>query len=314
MATTAPAIPNRQDPSTRPMPWPRALLLMTRPAQIVLIGLIFVVGVLLALWRGADASGQLTTFGLALLLLVMASAAVHLANEVADEATDLLARRTPFSGGSGALEASGLRSKVPRTLALTLSVVVVVVALVARPLSPAATVLLLLGLVGGLAYSLWPVAAMRRGWGEPLNAVLGAMLLPLYGVAVGAGGIAPLDAVAFTPFLFVTFASVLATAWPDREADAVTGKRTMQVRLRPATLRRIALGSVAAFIVSTLASALTGALPLALAGLLVTPPLMLGLARYTKIRSPAANVAAMVGWVLISGAVLIGSLIVGGGT
>ena len=71
---------------------------------------------------------------------------------------------------------------------------------------------------------------------------------------------------------------------------------------------------MAAFVVSTLMSAATGALPLALAGLLVMPPLALGLARYTRVRSPAANVAAMVGWVLITGAVLAGSLVTGGGT
>jgi 1,4-dihydroxy-2-naphthoate polyprenyltransferase len=57
------------------------------------------------------------------------------------------------------------------------------------------------GLRGGHAYSLPPVAAMRRGSGEILNALLGGLLLPLFGVAIERGTVAPLDVLAFLPML-----------------------------------------------------------------------------------------------------------------
>jgi 1,4-dihydroxy-2-naphthoate octaprenyltransferase len=145
---------------------------------------------------------------------------------------------------------------------------------------------------------------MRRGWGEPLNALLGSMLLPLFGVAVVAGATGPDDILAFLPFFFVTLASVMATAWPDRRADAATGKRTMQVRLPAASLRRIHTGAAVAFVLATVASAAIEAMPLALAGLLVAPALALSVARYTRRRSPWPNVAAMVGLAFITTAAL----------
>jgi 1,4-dihydroxy-2-naphthoate octaprenyltransferase len=171
--------------------------------------------------------------------------------------------------------------------------------------SGAAAALLLAGLAGGLAYSLPPIAAMRRGWGEPLNALLGALLLPLFGVAVVVGSVGSSDVVAFLPFFLVVMASVMATAWPDRDADAATGKLTMQVRLGPRTLRLIHAAASATFVVATLISAAVGAMPLALAGLLVLPALVVGAARYTRVTSPLANVAAMVSLVAITTVALI---------
>jgi 1,4-dihydroxy-2-naphthoate octaprenyltransferase len=50
-----------------------------------------------------------------------------------------------------------------------------------------AGLLLMAGVVGGLAYSVAPVALMRRGAGEAVNAILGGLLLPLYGVASATG-------------------------------------------------------------------------------------------------------------------------------
>jgi 1,4-dihydroxy-2-naphthoate octaprenyltransferase len=293
------------------MAWPRALLLMTRPTQIALVVGIFINGGLLAIWGGAGSATLLMeTWGAGLLLVVVA-ASVHLANEAADHETDRRTRRTPFSGGSGALDASGLSPGVPLSLSLVLATVAIVgtAAVVAvGGLSTLAAVLLLLGLGGGLAYSLEPAAVERRGWGEVLNAVLGALLLPLFGVAAVAATLSLEDIIAFLPFLFVTLASVMATAWPDREADAATGKHTMQVRVRPVWLRVIALLAMTAFVASTLVSMATAAMPMAGLGLLVLPLLLVGLARYTRVESPIANVAAMVGLGSLTLLVLVTSL------
>ncbi len=311
MATTVPAMPrdHARETSARLGRW-RALVAMARPSQIALVGLVAANGMLLGVWQGAAAGLSVVTVALAATLTLLAAAAVHLANEAADAETDRLTIRTPYSGGSGALQASGLDRRRSLWLALGLAAVVAGAAVAAGlsgVLSVVASALLLAGLLGGLAYSLPPVSAMRRGWGEPLNALLGGMLLPLFGVAVVAGDISVDAMIAFLPFVFVVLLSVMSTAWPDRVADAATGKRTMQVRRSPGELRLIALAATLAFGVATLLSAATAALPYAMAGLLVAPFLVEALLRYTRDERPAAAVAAMVGL----GVITCGSLVVG---
>lgn len=285
---------------------------MTRPTHIALILVVFSNGLLLAWWREGTASEPHTPIWVVVGLLIIASAAIHLANEAADHESDRRTIRTPFSGGSGALEASGLSPRVPLVLsaglaALTAGLTLGLVAVGTVPLIVG--VILLLGLSVGLAYSLPPLAIERRGWGEPVNAALGGMLLPLLGVATVLVSITFDDVVAFLPFVAVTFLSVLATAWPDRVADAAAGKATMQVRIPPSRLRAIAIISAVAFVASTVVSVWVEAMPLAIVGLLVTPLLVVGLARYTRSESPLANVAAMVGLAVITSFALIGGLL-----
>lgn len=280
----------------RPMSPVRALVAMARPSQVALIWVIYLAGVLLGLSR---AGGVLQPWVVAVMALLItgAATAAHLVNEAEDAATDRRTTRTPFSGGSGALEASGLDPRVARWLGLGLATAVVALTWAAwllLPLPATTVTLVLAGLVGALCYSLPPLAAMRHGWGEPLNAVLGGLLLPLAGVAVVTGRVTIVDALAFLPFVLVVLASVMATAWPDREADGATGKFTMQVRLRPPTLGRLHAGLTLAFVPLTLLVAAMGAAPYALAGLLVVPALVIGTAGYTKRTSPLPNVAAMV--------------------
>lgn len=301
-----------QRSTARPTGTFHALMLMARPSQVALVVLVFAAGALVGAWRGtvrggADVAEAWTvTSGLA--LLVMSTVAVHWANEAADAVTDARSQRTAFSGGSGALAASGLSPEVPLRLALALAGLTAVVAVavaVAGAIAPTALILLLAGLAGGLAYSLPPVAAMRRGMGEPLNALLGGLVLPLYGVAVVAGRVEAVDLLAFLPLTFVVLCSVLATAWPDREADAATGKRTLQVRWPVGRLRALHAGGIAAWSVTTLAVIATDALPFPAAGLLVAPLLLLGHAWYTTDRSPWPSVAAMVGLIGITTVALL---------
>ena len=279
----------------------RALVAMARPSQVALVWAVYAAGVLLGLARtGAAAEPWPVLMGA--LLIGGAAVSAHLVNEAEDAQTDRLTVRTPFSGGSGALAASGLAASVPLRVGLVLAAVVVAaiwLAWVELGLPALAATLMLAGLAGALCYSLPPLAAMRHGWGEPLNALLGALLLPLAGVAAVVGSVGLADLLAFLPLTLVTFASVMATAWPDREADAASGKLTLQVRLQPWALRRVhAAASVAAVAAMGLA-ALAGASPFALAGLLIVPALVVGILHYTRQTSPLPNVAAMVGLTLV---------------
>jgi 1,4-dihydroxy-2-naphthoate octaprenyltransferase len=175
-----------------------------------------------------------------------------------------------------------------------LAVAVAVPSVVTRLLTPAATVLLLVGLLGGWAYSVGP-SLSRRGWGEVLNAALGGLVLPLYGVAVVRGSIRTMDVVLFVPFMLLVFASMLETQWPDRHADAASGRQTLTSRLAPATLRGVASVSVAAaYLLVVLLSASVLPWPLVAVFVLVLPLSVVGVHRLTREERPLPAVAAMV--------------------
>jgi len=272
-----------------------ALLKMSRPAQLGLIVLVYASGVLLGYVRGGDAPPAAIAVGG--LLLLLAAVSVHLTNEYVDIRTDTLTVRTRFSGGSGVLPAGIIDPSVARGAAVIATVATSVAALafhLGGALPEAGFLLLMTGLVGGLAYSLPPVAASRRGLGELTNALLGGFLLPLYGVAIARGSVTALDMLAFVPFALVVFASVMATAWPDRTADAATGKRTLQTRLSARSLRSIHAITIVLFIVAEGAAAVLGASPAAPLSLAVLPLLLLAHRRYTVVAAPTLSVAAMV--------------------
>jgi len=286
-----------------------ALVAMARPSQLTLVVLVYATGLLLGVARGATVDDA--RVAVVSVLLLLAAVASHWANEAADAETDARSVRTPFSGGSGALARSTLDPSVPLRLSLTLAVgvgLVAVAALAAGWLGALAASLLLVGLVGGLAYSLPPVAAMRRGWGEPLNALLGGLALPLFGVAVMRDRIEPLDVLAFLPFTAIAWCSVMATAWPDRAADGATGKLTLQVRWPAARLQRLHAAIAAAWLALTVLAIVADAAPGAVAGLAVLPLVLLGVARYTRRTSPWASVAAMVLCISITTVTLIAAV------
>ncbi|MFN3373427.1 MAG: prenyltransferase [Chloroflexus sp.] len=156
---------------------------MSRPLILPSGVLAYAVGVAMALADGPIDWGRQA---IGLTLTMLANLAAHYADEYADADTDALAHHTGVSGGSGAI-AFGYAD---RTLALQAALVVTGITLLggawatlhgAIPL--AAGVILLVGLLGGWAYSMPPIALERRGWGEFTNALLGGLLMPLMAYA-----------------------------------------------------------------------------------------------------------------------------------
>lgn len=233
-----------------------------------------------------------------LLALLPVAATIHYANEYADRDTDAITDRTPFSGGSGALVETGLPASFLRTAtaaAAFASIGVLAIGFVGGWLPLEAVGLLVLGFVAGLAYSLPPIQLVRRGAGEPINALLGGVFLPIYGVAV-VGTPAAAAWLVVVPFALVVGCNLLAVHWPDREADAAVGKRTLAVRLSPGALRRsFALLSVTAGAIAAVLWSI-GVLPdlVAMAHLTAAPFLLWGWITLTRRRSPLPAVAAMV--------------------
>lgn len=290
---------------------PRVWTLWTaaRPSQLVLIVLVYVLGVGMATVGppliAADSapatvrSAQfLETFLAGVTALLPVAVTIHYANEYTDVETDALTTRTPFSGGSGALDRIGLPRSFLRSTTIGSAVVALVVvagiaSIVGLPLDALVLLAVIFGL--GLAYSLPPIAFVRRGIGEVINAFLGGVLLPLYGVAVVASP-RPAAAFAVVPFTLLVGCNLFATHWPDRAADAAVGKRTLAVRWSPARIRRafVTLAATAAIVTATLW--LGGILPdaVALAHLAPVPFLLWSWLVLTHQRSPLPAVLAMV--------------------
>ncbi|WP_049931059.1 prenyltransferase [Halosimplex carlsbadense] len=289
-----------------------ALWAASRPSQVALVGLVYLLGVGMSTAGAPLVAGSATASTAAdalapgfasrvlagALALFPVTVAVHYANEYADADTDALTDRTPFSGGSGALVRTGLApSLLLRATRGACGVAALATLAVAASglVSPVATALLGAALLAGLAYSLPPLALVRRGVGELVNATLGGLLLPVYGVAVVATPTAT-AAVAALPFASVVGCNLLATHWPDRRADEAVGKRTLAVRWSPGRIRR-AYAALAVTAVATTAALWWGGVfptPVAVAHLLAVPLLLRGWAVLTRHPGPLPSVLAMV--------------------
>ncbi|NIM94791.1 MAG: prenyltransferase [Anaerolineales bacterium] len=269
---------------------------MARPTQILLIGFVYLFGALLAYASGVSIDSVVLLFGF--LALVPTSISIHYANEYADYETDSLTVRTPFSGGSGALPGSGLPRKIALIgawVALFIGVVLALAGWVLGLLTIHAVAILTVGAFFGWMYSLRPLALAWRGWGELDNALLGGVLLPFYGFVVQSGRLEWWVLVACLPFGAMAFINLLATTWPDREADAIVGKRTLATRWPVGRLRLIYWAvALSAFVLMLLM--VGNILPLVVfwGSLLVLPVVVWGAVRYTRQRSPFPTVAAMV--------------------
>ncbi len=277
----------------------RVVVSMSRPPQLGAVSLVYLLGVLMA--GGSGGSASLTTLLIGWLALLFVAASIHLANEYADAETDALTRRTFFSGGSGALAATG----APRELALraagfalAIGAGCALLAAIGGAFPPLALGLLILGAGLGWMYSLPPLALAWRGWGEALNALLGGMLLPLFGFTVVSGRLEAWALAGTLPLSVLVFVNLLATTWPDRGADALVGKWTLATRWAQGRLRRTYLLSAGmGVLLLLLGSGLPD--PVARTSLLVLPLIAWGAASYTRVRSPFPSVAAMISLILL---------------
>jgi 1,4-dihydroxy-2-naphthoate octaprenyltransferase len=282
---------------------PRAWTLWaaSRPAQLLLIVAVYALGVVVAVARGAPLGEGALLAGVA--ALVPTAAGVHYANEYADHETDALTERTPFSGGSGALQATGLPRRLVSTAAavatLTAGVGLAGAAL-AVGLLPARAVAILAGsALVGVQYSVGPLALARRGLGELANAALGGVALPCYGAAV-VSGLDHAVVLAVLPFALLVFVNLLEVGWPDRRADADIGKDTLAVRWPPRRLR-LAYGGVTVAAFAALVALTEGLLVPAVIPWTVTlstlpamPVFAWGTVRFTERKAPLPAVLGMV--------------------
>jgi 1,4-dihydroxy-2-naphthoate octaprenyltransferase len=97
-----------------------------------------------------------------------------------------------------------------------------------------------IGTIGGWIYSLPPRLAWK-GFGELLNTLLGAWLLPFFGFVQISKTTGFWVFWAVLPVTFFAFNNLLAVTWPDRKADQMVGKNTLATRLEPWVLKMLYL-------------------------------------------------------------------------
>jgi 1,4-dihydroxy-2-naphthoate octaprenyltransferase len=267
--------------------------------QLVAITLVYTWGVLLALSQKINFSW--TLFSYAWLVAILISVSIHYVNEYADVETDRLTKRTPFSGGSGAL----VESDLPRTLALKGAFAFLITGILIASLgwflhilSLSTLIVLIIATFLGWGYSLPPLALAWRGLGELDNAFLGGVLLPVYGYLVFTNQIDVFVISSVIPFGLLAFVNLLATTWADKWADAQVGKYSLATRYPAHRLRvlyALVVGAAYLFVFW-----LAPYPPLIMwASLLTVPISVTGFLRYTRQTNPAPSVAAMIAFLMV---------------
>ncbi len=230
--------------------------------------------VLLALSGGlAQGIGALDLSRLLLGALGLAAAhvLVNVLNELADDASglDLETERTPFSGGSGALQNGLISRRGAWGVVVVSGAVALVVAATALGVYREWRLLPVLGAGAAciVSYSPW---LMRIGLGEAA-AGLGLGGLPVIGAALLQGGdLRPAVLLVAIAATAMTFNLLLFNTIPDAAPDRRAGRRSLVHRFGVAGVARIGL---AAWAVATLGigwGLVTGLLP-AWAGLATIP-------------------------------------------
>jgi 1,4-dihydroxy-2-naphthoate polyprenyltransferase len=208
------------------------------------------------------------SYGLAQLAISAFHLMTHYANDYFDCAGDAGAKRTPFSGGSGALVDGSLAPVVALRASLACATVG---ALAALGLWFAANAELAAALAAAIAVLAWiysapPLRLTARGLGELDTALVVAVLVPLCAFAAQRHAVDLRALAAALPGAAAMVAMMLAVEFPDLAADTACGKRNVLVRLGVSTGARLGAAAVAA---------IYGCAPLALAA---GAPLLFGIA------------------------------------
>jgi 1,4-dihydroxy-2-naphthoate octaprenyltransferase len=268
------AVPAEPSPARFRSPLTRAIA-ASRPAFLSVTAVAVLVGIANAALAGSPIRPALALA--TLLLALLAHAAGNLLNDWADagNGSDAInqARLFPFTGGSRFID-NGVMTRaevgaLARTLALSTITGGILLTLIVGPW------LLALGAAGLLlawAYSAPPLWLVARALGE--LSIACAWLL----VVIGADGVlrgvpAASAAVAGLPLALLVANILFVNQFPDREADAAVGKRTLVVRLGAERAR----GGSAVLAVTAhgwlLGAVLVGALPSTALAALVAAPL-----------------------------------------
>lgn len=262
----------------------KTVLATLRPPFLVLPPVLVMLGLATALATGHSVST--TYFLLALAGALAAHAGVNSLNEYLDFSSGLdnTTQRTPFSGGSGALPGNPGAARAVLTAAVICLLITTLIGLYfvsvrGWQIAP----LGLLGIVIIISYTGWInrhplicLIAPGLGFG-PL------MVIGTHFVLTGEYALLP-AVVSLVPFFLVSNL-LLLNQFPDREADAIAGRRHLIIRYGTGSGVAAYLLFVLFACVVTIAAFITDLMPAT--GLIALAPLMLGLLIVPAIRKNA---------------------------
>lgn len=211
----------------------RLFLRLGRPLFLIGAALVYALGVGIARYLGTPIDWGLYLLGQAWVWLLQLS--THFLNEYYDAEADAAnPNRTPFSGGSGAVGPGGLPRQVALISALTcLTLVASLTVLLIRfaDPSPALGLVMALGFLGAMFYSVPPVRLASSGYGELTTSILVANLVPAFSYLLQTGELHRLLAMSTFPLTALHLAMMLAFELPDYATDLKHQKRTLMVRV-----------------------------------------------------------------------------------
>jgi 1,4-dihydroxy-2-naphthoate octaprenyltransferase len=211
----------------------RLFIRLSRPLFLIGAALLYALGAGIANYLGFAIDWRLYILGQAWVTSMQLTA--HYLNEYFDAPVDASnPNRTPFSGGSGALE----EGKLPREIALWAAVASMaattsftVLIMQNRGISPGMLFLMLLIFLGAFFYSIPPVSLMSSGYGELTTSILVANLVPALAYIIQAEGLHRLVAMSTFPLTPLHIAMMLSFELPDYAIDYKYDKLTLMVRL-----------------------------------------------------------------------------------
>jgi 1,4-dihydroxy-2-naphthoate octaprenyltransferase len=217
--------------------------------------------------------------------LIAAHILVNVLNELSDDKTgvDHHTVRTPFSGGSGALQSGDLTREEAWMVAIVSGVIALAVAyyfVVTQ--GRTSLVPVVLGGIGCIVfYTPW---LLRLGVGE-IAAGAGLGLLPVLGAAITQND-EPFTSATWIISLaagLMTFNLLLLNTIPDMEPDRMAGRRSLVVRFGVSAAGKIALAAAVAAVLLIVVGVVIRAVPLfSLAAVVVAAPLLLSLSQWLK--------------------------------
>ncbi|MFC3283702.1 prenyltransferase [Litchfieldella rifensis] len=237
-----------------------AVVRASRPNFLILAPLCVWLGIALAWRQPVEVQGL--DIALVMLGALLAHAAINLLNEYQDfhSGLDLMTRRTPFSGGSGALPEEP--TAAPRVLATAIAMLAGVVMVGGYFLWLRGLPISIVGL-GGLAlvvgYTRW---ITRSPWACLLAPGLGFGPVMVLGTMLALGGSPGMSAilVALVVMLLVS-ELLLINQFPDVEADRRVGRRHVPVVLGMAAAARIVVALLLGAYLLLVAGCVAGFLP-----------------------------------------------------
>ncbi len=216
-----------------PTPGPMLLLRMTRPAFLLLTVVACALGTATASACGCGLDGPLALGATA--LAVLAHAAGNVLNDLHDARNGADAANGqgifPFTGGSRLIQTGAVTEHQTADLVKALLLFLLPAGLLLAVTAGGGVILLgAAGLLLAWAYSAPPLKLMSRGLGEPTVALVWFL------VVIGADYVQRrqffiIPASAAAGFAFMVAALLLINGFPDAQADARVGKRTLVVRL-----------------------------------------------------------------------------------